>query len=103
MVEFLLDNHIPRVWVICIVGFVTFLSGEIYLISALVPLILATASSTVAVVTVKISLEPPSRILLKLFRHTILLEVADFIASPAPNIDASSWLSSRVLFFFLLS
>src|SRR6266498_1966551 len=103
MVEFLLDNHIPRVWVICIVGFITFLLGEVYLISTLVPLIPVTTSSAIIVIAIKISWEPSPRVLLESFEHTVLLEVADFIASPAPNIDASSWSSGRVLFFLLLS
>src|SRR6266498_900565 len=103
MIELLLDNHILRVQVICIVGFVTFLSGEVYLVSALVPLIPAAASFAVVVIAVEVSLGLSPRILLELFRHTVLLKMADFIASPAPNVDASFWLSGRVLFFFLLS
>ncbi len=88
MVEFLLNNHIPRVWVVHVIGFIAFLLGEVHLISALVPLIPAAASS--AVVVVKVSLESSPRVLLELFGHTVLLEMAYFIASPAPNIDASS-------------
>jgi|SRR6266540_6408618 len=103
MVEFLLDNHIPRVWVICIVGFVTFLSGEVYLTSFLVPLIPTTTSFTVVVVTVKVSLRPSPKVLLELFRHTVLLEVAYFVASPASNIDTSTRPGGRVLLFLLLS
>src|SRR6266542_1152921 len=103
MVELLLNDYVPRVWVIRIVGFIAFLSGEVYLTSSLVPRVPTTASSAVVVVTVKVSLGSSSRVLLELFRHTVLLEVAYFIASPTPNIDASSWLSGRVLFFLLLS
>src|SRR6266511_2158655 len=104
MVKFLSDNHIPKVWVICIVSFITFLSGEVYLISTLVPLISAVASSTVAVViVVKVSLRSPPGILLIPFGHTVLLEISYFVASPAPNIDASSRSGDRVLFFLLLS
>src|SRR6266498_3647669 len=61
--------------VVRIVHFISFLSGEVYLISSLIPLIPATASSVVVVIAVKISLEPSSRILLEPFRHTVLLEV----------------------------
>ncbi len=103
MVELLLDNYIPRVWVIRVVGFVTFLSGEVYLTSSLISLIPAAASSAVVVIAVKVSLGFLSRVLLESFRHTVLLEVVYFIASLAPNIDASSWPSGRVLFFLLLS
>ncbi len=103
MVKLLLDDHIPRVWVIRKVGFATFLSGEVYLTLSLVPLIPAAVSFAVVVVAVKVSLGPSPRVLLKLFGHTVLLKVAYFIASPASNIDASFWPSGRVLFFLLLS
>ncbi len=103
MIEFLLDDYIPRVWVVRVVGFITFLSGEVCLTLTLIPLIPTTASSAVVVIAVKVSLGSFPRVLLKLFRHTVLLEVAYFIASPAPNIDASFRPSGRVLFFLLLS
>ena len=98
-----MDNHIPRIRVICIIGFIAFLSGEVYLTSSLVPLVSAAASSAVIVISVKVSLGPFSGVLLELFRHTVLLKVAYFIASPALNIDASSWPSGRILLLFLLS
>jgi len=103
MVELLLDDNIPRVWVVRIIGFITFLSGEVYLASSLVPLIPTAASFVIVVIAVKVSLESSPRVLLELFEHTVLLEVTYFIASPAPNIDASFWLSSRVLLFLFLS
>src|SRR6266540_3637375 len=103
MIELLLNNHIPRVRVIRIVSFITFLSGEVCLILTLIPLIPATASSTVIVIVIKVSLGPSPRVLLESFGHTVLLKVADFIASPALNIDASPWSSGRVLLFLLLS
>src|SRR6266542_2220808 len=98
MVELLLDNHVSRIWVICIVGFITFLSGEVYLTSTLISLIPATASPAV-VISIKISLGLSPRVFLESFRHTVLLKVTYFIASPAPNVDAFSWPSGRVLFF----
>src|SRR6266540_1779557 len=104
MVKFLSDNHIPRVWIICIVSFITFLSGEVYLISTLVPLISAAAFSTVAVViVVKVSLRSSSGILLIPFGHTVLLKMSYFVASLALNIDASSRSGGRVPLFLFLS
>jgi len=90
MIELLSNNHIPRVWVIRIVGFIAFPLGEVYLTSSLIPLIPATASSAVVVIAIEASLGPSPRVLLEPFGHTVLLKVAYFIASPAPNIDASS-------------
>src|SRR6266542_2722617 len=103
MIELLSNNHIPRVWVIRIVGFIAFPLGEVYLTSSLVPLIPTTTSSAVVVIIVKISLGPSPGVLLELFGHTVLLKVAYFIASPAPDIDASFRPSGRVLFFLLLA
>ena len=103
MIELLLDNYIPRVWVIRVVGFVTFLSGEVYLTSSLISLVPVATSFTVVVIAVKVSLGPSPRVLLELFRHTVLLEMAYFIASPASNINTSSWPSGRVLLFLLLA
>jgi len=103
MVELLLNDYVPRVWVIRIVGFIAFLSGEVYLTSSLIPGVSTAASPTIVIIAIKISLQPSPRVLLKLFGHTVLLEVAYFIASPAPNIVASSKPSGRVLFFLLLS
>ena len=103
MIELLLGDHIPRVWVVRIVGFITFLSGEVYLTSSLISKVSVTASSAIPVIVVKVSLGLSPGDLLEPFGHTVLLEVAYFIASPAPNIDASFWPSSRVLFFLLLS
>ena len=100
MIELLLDNHIPRVWVVRIVGFVTFLSGEVYLSLSLIPLISTTASSAVVVIIVETPLGPSPGVL---FGHTVLLKMADFIASPAPDVDASSWSCGRIPFFLLLS
>ena len=103
MVKPLLDNHIPRVWVVHIIGFIAFLSGEVYFTSSLIPLIPAATSSAVVVITVKVSLRPSSGVLLELFRHTVLLKLAYFITSPAPNIDTSSRSDGRVLLFLFLS
>src|SRR6266498_1131294 len=103
MVELLLDNYVSEVWVVCIVGFITFLSGEVCLTSSLVPLISTAASFTVVVIAVIVSLRPPPRALLELFGHTVLLEMTYFIAYLAPNIDTSSWLSGGILLFLLLS
>ncbi len=103
MIELLLNNHIPRVWVVYIVGFIAFLSGEVYLTSSLVSYVSAAVSSAVVVIAIKVSLRPSPRVLLKLFRHTVLLKVAYFIAPPASNIDASSQPSGRVLLFLPLS
>src|SRR6266542_6960331 len=102
MVKLLLDNYVPRIWVVRIVGFIIFLSGEVYFTSILVPLIPTTASSAVVVVAVKVSLGPSPRVLLKLFRYTVLLKIFYFIASPASNIDASSRPGGRILLFLLL-
>ena len=102
MVELLLDDYISRIQVVRIVGFVTFLAGEVCLISSLVPLIPAAASSTIVVIAVKVSLKPFPRVLLELFGHIVLLKVAYFVASLASNIDAFSWPSGRVLLFLLL-
>jgi len=90
MIELLLDNHVPRVQIVCVVHFISFLSGEVYLISSLIPLIPAAASFPVVVIAVKVSLGPSPRVLLKSFGHTVLLKVIYLIASPASNIDASS-------------
>ncbi|SRR6266498_5197823 len=103
MVELLLDDYVPRVWVVHIIGFIAFLLDKVYLTLTLVPLVSTAASSTVVVIAIKVSLEPSPRILLELFRHTVLLEVAYFIASPASNIDASSQPGSKVLLFLFLS
>src|SRR6266498_3780953 len=103
MVELLLDDHIPRVWVVRIVSFFTFLSSEVCFTSTLISGIPATASSAVVVIAVKVSLKPPPRVLLKLFGHTVLLKVTYFIASPASNIDASFRPDSRILLFLLLA
>ena len=102
MVKLLLDNHVPRVWVICIVSLVTFLSGEVYLTSTLISQISAAASSAVVIVVIKTSLRSSPRVLLKLFGYTILLKMSYLIASPASNIDASSWPGDQILFFLLL-
>jgi len=103
MIELLLNYHVPRIQVVHIVGFIAFLSGEVYLASSLIPLIPAAASSAVVIIAVKASLGSSPGVLLELFGHTVLLEVTYFITSLAPNIDASSRPSSRVLFFLLLS
>ena len=103
MIELLLDNHIPRVWVVRIVGFIAFLSDEVYFTSSLIPEIPTTASFAVVVIAVVVSLKPFPRVLLELFGHTILLKMSYFITSPAPYIDASFWSGNRVLFFLLLA
>src|SRR6266498_1129038 len=104
MVELLLDDYIPRVWIVHVVGFITFLSGEVYFTSTLVPLVSATASSAIVIIiAIKVSLESSSRALLEPFGHTVLLEVTNLVASPASNIDASSQPDSRIPFFFLLT
>src|SRR6266542_2329453 len=103
MVELSLDDHIPRVWVVRIVDFIAFLLSEIYLSLSLIASIPAATSSAVVVIIVKIFLRPSPGVLLEPFRHTVLLKVAYFIASPTPDIDASSRPSGRVLFFLLLS
>ncbi len=103
MVELLLDDYVLRIWIIRIVGFVTSLLGEIYLASSLVSLIPATVSSAVVIIIVKISLQSPPGVLLKLFRYTVLLEMAYFVASPASNIDASPWPNSEIFFFLFLA
>src|SRR6266542_46408 len=102
MIELLLDDHISRVRVVRIVGFIVFSLGEVYLSLSLVASILTATSPTVVVVTIKASLGPSPRILLEPFGHTVPLKVAYFITSPASYIDASSWPSSRVFFFLLL-
>ena len=102
MVELLLDDYILRIWIVGIVDFITLLSGEVYLTSSLVPLIPAVASSAVVVIAVKVSLGPSPRVLLELFRYTVLLEMSYFIAPPASNIDASFWPSSGIFLFLLL-
>ena len=103
MVELLLNDYIPEVWIIRIIGFATFLSGEIYFTSSLIPLISSAASSAIIVIVVNISLGPSPSILLESFRHTVLLEMSYFIASPVSNIDTSSWPGSRILLFLFLS
>ena len=100
MIELLLDDHIPRVWVIRIVVLITLLLGKVCLSLSLIPLISTTASSAVVVIIVETPLGPSPGVL---FGHTVLLKMADLIASPAPNVDASSWPSGRVPFFLLLS
>ena len=47
------------------------------------------ASSVIVIIAVKVSLRSSSRVLLELFGHTVLLKMSYFIASLAPNIDAS--------------
>ena len=103
MVELLLNDYVPRVWVVRVVHFISFLSGEVYLTSSLIPLIPVAASSTIVVIAVNVSLGPSPEVLLELFRHTVLLKVAYFITSPASNIDISFRPSGGVLFFLLLS
>src|SRR6266498_2981727 len=99
MVELLLDYHIPRIWVTCIVGFITFLSGEVYLSLSLISLISTTASSTVVVIAIKASLGPSPGISLGPFGHTVLLKMANLVTSLTPYINASSWPGGRVFFF----
>jgi len=103
MVELLLDDYIPRIWVVCIIGFITLLSDKVYFISSLIPRVSIVASFAVVIVIVKVSLRSSPRVLLELFRHTVLLEMSYFIASPASDIDASSWPCDRVLLFLLLA
>src|SRR6266498_4708993 len=103
MVEFVLDYHIPRVWVICIVGLSSFLLGEAYFILSLIPLVSAATSSSVIIIAIKISWRPFPIVLLESFGHTVLLEMANLVASPTPYINASSWPGCRVLFFLFLT
>jgi len=102
MIELLLDNYVLRIWVICVIGFIVLLSGEVYLTSTLISQISAAASSAVVIVVIKTSLRSSPRVLLKLFGYTILLKMSYLIASPASNIDASSWPGDQILFFLLL-
>ena len=103
MIELLLDNHIPRVWVVRIVGFIAFLSDEVYLTSSLIPEIPTTASFAVVVIAVVVSLKPFPRVLLELFGHTILLKMSYFVASSTSDIDAFSQSGNRILLLLLLS
>src|SRR6266511_1621526 len=98
MIELLLDYHIPRVWVTCIVGLSSLLLGEAYFVPTLIPLISATTSSTVIVIAIKISRRPSPIILLESFGHTVLLEMANLVTSPTSYINASSWPGCRVWF-----
>jgi len=63
------------------------MSGEVYLSSSLVPEVSSTTSFTVT--TIRILLGSPSRVLLKAFRHTVLLKITYLIASLASDIDAA--------------
>ena len=103
MIELLLNDYIPRIWIIRVVGFVAFLLGEVYITSSLVFQIPAAASSAVVIVVVKVPLQSPPRVLLKSFEHIVLLEMSYFVAFSASNIDASSWPSSGILFFLFLA
>jgi len=103
MIELLLDNHIPRVWVVRIVGFIAFLSDEVYLTSSLIPEIPTTASFAVVVIAVVVSLKPFPRVLLELFGHTILLKMSYFVASSTSDIDAFFQSGNRILLLLLLS
>src|SRR6266498_3771661 len=103
MVELLLNYYIPRVWVTCIVGPPSFLLGEAYFILTLIPLIPFTTSSTVIAIAIKISWRPSPIVLLESFGHTVLLEMANLVASPTPYINASSWPDCRILFFLFLA
>ena len=102
MIELLLNYHVPRVRVVRIVGFIAFPLGEVYLAPSLISLIPTAASSAVVIIAVKAPLRPSPGVLLESFGHTVLLKVAYFIASPAPNINTSSWPSGRILLLFLL-
>ena len=79
------------------------MSGKVYLSLSLIPEVSVSASSAIVVIAVKVSLRPSPGVLLELFRHTVLLEMSYFIASPASDIDASSWPCDRVLLFLLLA
>ncbi len=89
MVEVLLDDNIPQVWVSCVISFIVFLLDEVYLTSSLSPNVSSVVSSLIPIIILIIPLGSSSRILLELFGHTVFLKMAYLIASPVPNVDAS--------------